>query len=649
VGRSHGSAEPAEARSGARESKAIPLPGGTLGIYDYGLIGNLHTAALVSRFGSIDWACFPRFASPSVFARLLDRRIGGFHEIVPREPYEASQIYVPSTAILHTEFRLDGDRSLVVEDFMPLLPAPFADRVPFIVRQVEAQGGPVAIRVEAAPRFNYGATPPTWERSSGGWVATGASQTLGYRLPWPAARVEDSVVATATVPPRRPMAVELFGAASRPSRLSFAELRSRTETFWKEWAHPDSSPIHLLAGRWHVWIVRSELTLKMLSNADTGAFVAAPTTSLPEWPGGSRNWDYRYVWVRDAAFAAQSLLLMGHVPEARGFLHWTLKLRHRPRDGRTLRVVYGAHGDDDLTEHELPYLSGFLDSRPVRIGNAAAEQFQLDIYGEFLDAAHLLAEIEPNALEGYWDALERMVEEVCRLWRRPDRSIWEIRKPPAHYVHSKVMAWVALDRGIQLGEEYGTSAQVRRWTHEAERIRTAVLERGYDRRRETFRQAFGRPAIDAANLRIPLVGFLEADDPRVAGTVLRVQRELADGPFVYRYLEDDGIGGPDGAFLICSFWLVDCLARAGETRRARQNLDQLLKIASPLGLFSEEYDPRSETPLGNFPQAFTHIALLRSTLSLGLANVSDQTLEPFPWLARQRSQRRAVGRGAPGR
>jgi len=609
------------------------VPGG---IYDYGLIGNLHTAALVSRFGSIDWACFPRFASPSVFARLLDRRIGGFHEIVPHERYRSSQTYEPSTAILRTEFRLEGSRRLIVRDFMPILPGAVADTVPLIVRWVEAEEGPVPIRVELAPRFDYATRAPTWQRLGDRWVARGGSQVLGYRLTGPAEPVGESVVATPTVVPGAPRAVELFGGPTRPSRTPAEELLEQTGAFWKGWTHSEASPMHLLAGRWHTWVERSELTLKLLSNADTGAFVAAPTTSLPEWPGGSRNWDYRYVWIRDAAFAAESLLLMGHVTEARAFLHWTLRLRPSGFQGRRLRVLYGAHGETELSERDLPHLAGYLGSRPVRVGNGAVDQFQLDIYGEFLDAAFVLGRIEPNSLEGHWAALDEMVEEVARLWRQPDRGIWEVRGPPAHYVYSKVMAWVALDRGAALARTYGTRDQAERWSREAERVRATVLERGFDRKREMFVQAFGRPVPDASNLRIPLVGFLAPDDPRVAGTVVRVERELSVGPFVYRYFHPDGLPGEDGSFLPCSFWLVECLARAGELRRARQNFDQLLKIASPLGLLPEEFDPISGTPLGNYPQAFTHIGLLRCALALGLANVSDRLLTPFPWLARGR-------------
>jgi GH15 family glucan-1,4-alpha-glucosidase len=636
VARSRGTTVPnpgdAPRTPGPPEPHAL-VPGG---VYDYGLIGNLHTAALVSRFGSIDWACFPRFASPSVFARILDPKIGGFHQIVPTEPYRSSQTYVPSTAILRTEFRLSGRRRLVVRDFMPILPRPWADTVPLIVRLAEATGGAVPLRVEMAPRFDYGSQAPNWSSAGVGFVATKGRRVLGYRASEPARIEGERVGVDATLRSGHSASFEIYGAASRPTRRSVEELLKRTEGFWGHWSHLDTSPIHLLAGRWHAWVERSELTLKLLSNADTGAFVAAPTTSLPEWPGGTRNWDYRYVWIRDAAFAAQSLLLMGHIPEARGFLHWTLR-RRDAHAGRVLRVVYGAHGETDLSERDLPYLAGYANSRPVRVGNAAAEQFQLDIYGEFLDAAHLLSQIDPDALDGHWPAVERLVEEVRRLWTRPDRGIWEVRGPPAHYVHSKLMAWVALDRGATLARAYGRTSQVAYWSQEADRVQRTIIEHGFDPRRETFVQAFDRPGIDAANLRIPLVGFLEADDPRVAGTVLRVERELSLGPFVYRYSGDDGIEGPEASFLPCSFWLVDCLARAGELPRARQNFEQLLRIASPLGLFPEEFDARSGTPLGNYPQAFTHIALLRSALALGLANTSDRLLEPFPWLRRGRT------------
>lgn len=597
----------------------------------------------------MDWACFPRFASASVFGRLLDLELGGFHEVVPTEPYRSTQSYVTSTAILETRFELDGSRRLVTLDLMPLFPSPKGESTPMIVRVVEAFGGPIEVRAVVAPRFDYGQHPASWTRAGLRWVGRSARGVVACLPGW-AIEPRDGVLAgTWTLGPGERTAFEIYWGTERPTRESAYELCRRTGAFWRSWAHSPSSPIHRLAGRWHPWIERSELTLKLLSHAETGAWVAAPTTSLPEWIGGARNWDYRYVWVRDAAFAAECMLLMGHVVEATSFLRWIFKLqrgRHRPRG---LCVVYGAHGETDFTERELDHLSGFRGSRPVRVGNAAAAQFQLDIYGELLDAAHLLSQIAPDALTGWWPVIEPLVEEVARSWRRPDRGIWEMRAPPAHYVHSKVMAWVALDRAARIGREFANGGRATRWEQEAEKVRAIVLDRGYDPGRKMFVQAFGTGIADAANLRLPLVGFLPSDDPRVLGTLHRTEEDLADGPFVYRYRADDGLEGAEGAFLPCAFWRVDCLARTGETRRARDLFEQLLAIASPLGLFSEEFDPRARIPLGNFPQAFTHIALLRAALTLGLSTEPRTLTEPVgPELPRSESTGRPTPRASTG-
>ena len=603
-----------------------PLP-------DLGMVGNLHTAALIDREGSIDWACFPRFASPSVFARLLDLARGGSHRIAPTEPFRSTQRYRTSSAVLETVFELPAGRTLTLVDFMPVLPPPHGETSPMIVRVAEATGGPVPIRATIDAAFDYARRRPEWSGSGTNWQARSGDDRLGYRTAEPVAPADGGLAGSATVVEGAPAVFELFWGEDRPTDLPALELLRQTDRFWTAWVHGPTSVIHLLAGRWHPWIERSEITLKLLSHADNGAFIAAPTTSLPEWPGGPRNWDYRYVWIRDAAFAAQSLLLMGHVFEARAFLGWVLDHLKKTPSSEGLKVVYRAHPDADLTEFELPHLTGYLGSRPVRIGNGAEVQFQLDIYGELLDAALLLCEIDREALASAWPALEQLAEDVVRRWREPDQGMWEIRQQPQHYVHSKVMAWVALDRAIALGHRYGDSARVARWEAEARAIHALVLERGYDPRRETFVQAFDRPALDAANLRIPLVGFLAPDDPRVAGTILRIESELADGPFVYRYRSEDGFTTPEGAFLPCSFWLVECLARAGERRRARQNFERLLRVGGPLRLLSEEYDPRRDRPLGNYPQAFSHIGLLRAALALGLPGLAASVLRPYPWLA----------------
>jgi len=608
-------------------------PSAFLDLHDYGLIGNMHTAALVSVHGSIDWACFPRFASPSLFARILDVRNGGSQRLAPAQYSSSRHEYRPSTAILCTEFWVTPSRTLRLCDFMPVLPEGNGRAAPMIVRTVEAVGGAVNVVSTVDPRFDYARSRARWSGTEGHWVARSGSDSLTIRSDWPLRLSPTGLRGSVTIPSGQRKALELFWGESRPVNGRPDELMESTERFWTNWVHPPSSTLHVIAGRWHGAIERSEVTLKLLSQRETGAFIAAPTTSLPEWPGGARNWDYRYVWVRDAAFAAQALLLLGHVDEARTFLHWLLDHVTARSANPRLQVIYGAHGERRFTERELPHLAGFAGSRPVRIGNAAANQFQLDIYGELLDAALVLNDVESGALEAIWPAIESLADDVVGLWRRPDRGIWESRGPPRHFVHSKLMAWVALDRAVRLGVEWSARESVVRWEGERDRLRAVITARGFDPRRESFVQSFGSSEVDAANLRIPIVGFLDPDDPRVAGTVLRIERELCDGPFVYRYRGPDGLDGPEAAFLACSFWLVDCLARAGERRRARENFESLLRASGPLGLFSEEYDPERETALGNYPQAFTHIALLRAALALGLAGAPRSVLDQYPWLA----------------
>lgn len=583
---------------------------------DYGLIGNLHTAALVSRFGSIDWACFPRFASPSVFARLLDDHRGGFHSITPREAFRSTQAYRVSSALLETHFELSGHRQLVVTDLMPVVRDAGPEGAPMILREVRATGGSVPVETRFEPRFDYGSRPAEFRERDGEWEATSGADAMTYGHPMLLTVENGAAVGEGIVRPEHPLEVEIRWGPERVVRTPFAELLERTDHFWRRWTHSRSTPFHQRAGAWHRWVERSELTLKLLSHADTGAFVAAPTTSVPEWPGGARNWDYRYVWIRDAAFTAEAMVELGHLSEARGFLEWALaRVEHNGH--RPLRVVYGAHAGADLSERELPNLRGMWGSRPVRAGNGAVDQFQLDIYGELLDSALVLESVAPDSVDAHWPAVARLADEVARVWRRPDRGIWEIRGLPQQFVHSKLLAWVALDRALRLGR--GREGRARRdaWATEAERIRRWIESDGYDATHRSFRQASGHSEVDAANLRIPLVGFLPYDDPRVIGTVERVRRELAVGPFVYRYRTADGIPGDEGAFLPTSFWLVECLARGGRSAEALELWGELLASGTPLGLFSEEFDPKRRERLGNFPQALTHIGLLRAARALG--------------------------------
>jgi GH15 family glucan-1,4-alpha-glucosidase len=604
----------------------VPLPAPT-SVHDYGVIGNLRTAALVHRAGAIDWACLPRFASPSVFARLLDPKVGGTFLLRPVGSPPGVQRYRPMTNILETVFRNRArGPSVVLTDFMPIVEGGSDEEAARIVRVVRAEGAAANLELWFEPRFDYARETAQLELTPGGVIAAHGETALALRGP-AAFEVHGGVArATVSLPADATVAFDLSWGASPRRGSGVRALLAGTERFWKGWVHGPGAPLHRLAAEWHDAVERSELVLKLLSHVATGAFVAAPTTSLPEWPGGRRNWDYRYVWVRDAAFTAQEMLLLGHVPEARAFLAWLVKSFGPVRPGRPPRmhVIYDALGDDSgLTEFTLPHLSGFLASRPVRIGNAAHEQFQLDVYGELLDAANLLAMIDPASLpRASLAALLALADEVARRWSAPDQGIWEVRGPPRHFVHSKVMAWVALDRAVQLAAQFGGDSRSPRWRATAGVVRQAILEHGWDEEAGTFVRAFGDRDIDAANLRIPLVGFLPFDDPRVLGTVEAVRRTLAKGPFVWRYSASDGVGGREGAFLPCAFWLVECQARGGNAARARASFETLLKTSGPLGLFSEEWDPERNLPLGNYPQAFTHVAVLRAALALGLAGAS---------------------------
>jgi alpha,alpha-trehalase len=592
------------------------LPPGFVTLDDLGVIGNLHTAALVSRHGSVDWACLPRFASPSVFARLLDPHRGGHHLVAPREPYRSEQRYRRATCVLETVFDLGDGRRLRVTDLMPVVPDLRPEGAPMILREAVATGGPVPVRTEFAPRFDYARLAPIFRPASDGVVAQADGVQFACAARWRFRAQNGTASAAGVLEDGERLEIELRWGGARPVATPFVDLVRETERFWRGWTHGASVPIHRLARRWHRWVARSEMTLKLLSHADTGAFVAAPTTSVPEWPGGERNWDYRFVWIRDAAFAAQAMLQLGHRAEATAFLRWALS---RGDPALELRTVYGAHGETDLAERTLPYLSGLWDSRPVRIGNAAARQFQLDVYGELMDAALLLPSVDPGFLSDHWADLVRLADHVVDVWRLPDRGIWEIRGDPRQYVHSKLMAWVALDRAVRLAATVGTGRSAAAWEREAGRIRSWVRTVGFDPARGSYRQAEGSAATDAANLRIPLVGFLPYDDPSVVGTVRRIQEELAEGPFVYRYRTPDGLRGPEGAFLPASFWLVECLARGGREREAGELWDGTLRAGTRLGLFSEEFDPGRGLRLGNFPQALTHIGVLRAAIALGEA------------------------------
>jgi GH15 family glucan-1,4-alpha-glucosidase len=576
-------------------------------IEDYGLIGDLQTAALVGRDGSIDWLCLPRFDSASCFTALLGDPSHGRWLLAPSTGVVAvTRRYRPGTLVLETELET-AEGAVRVIDFMPRRGA----GPPQLVRIVEGLRGRVPMRSELVVRTDYGSIAPWVDRVPDG-VLIGAGPDA-FHLSTPREVGTEDATATATFTAvegsREPFVMSWHPSTeSSPPVESADSALARTEAWWREWsarctyegAHADA--------------VRTSLVvLKAMTHELTGALVAAPTTSLPEDIGGGRNWDYRYCWLRDSVLTLEALLTGGYVDEALAFQRFVN--RSVPGDPSSLQIMYGVGGERRLTEFELPHLPGYEGSRPVRIGNAASEQFQLDVYGEVVAAAYAVRERldappDPRVVPR-WRAL---IGHVERVWREPDDGIWEARGPRRHFTHSKVMAWVAADRAARLADQVG-GAMRDRWRGMSDEIHAEVCERAWDPARRTFTQYYGSSELDAAVLLIPIVGFLPGDDHRVTGTIDAVQRELGHDGFVARYSTahtDDGLPGGEGQFLACSFWLVSALALNGRQEEARALFERLLALRNDLGLLAEEYDVPRARQVGNFPQAFSHLALIQA-------------------------------------
>lgn len=587
-------------------------------LVDYGVIGDLHTAALVSKHGSLDWLCLPRLDSPSVFAALLDDERGGQLRIAAREPYESSQAYVRDTNLLQTEFVTESGRALLTS-FMPVEEIDGEEYAFQELHHVlEVRSGRMSGDALFAPRFNYGMAVTNLETQTHGILARGAGQQLVlssdmvWRLEGDAAIAEWSGIAG-----ERLRCVLRYGTGfARPVGAYDTDGKRRaTEAYWRAWSARSS-----YAGRDRDAVQRSALALKLLTYAPTGALAAAVTTSLPEALGGGRNWDYRFSWVRDSAFAMQAFNALGYVREARRYLRWLRRLlRGLAANVADLRVGYGLEGETEAPEQELGYLKGYLGSRPVRIGNAALRQFQLDIYGSVADAVFEAYRLPGGFPDEAWRTVRAIADYVVEHWQEPDHGIWEIRGPRRRYTHSALMSWVALDRAMRIAEARGHSEYNQSWGTEREQIRSAILTQGWDPGRGTFVQSFGAPDLDASLLLVPIVGFLPPRDPRVRSTIDALDHELGQGPFVYRYRGHDHLEGDEGAFLICSFWMVHALALAGRLDEARRRFEDLVRLAGPLGLFSEEVDPASGRALGNFPQALTHLSHINAAVALDAA------------------------------
>lgn len=587
-----------------------------LRIEDYAMIGDTESGALVGKNGSIDWFCAPRFDSPAFFAALLGTEANGHWQIAPAgEVRRVERRYRQDTLVLETDFEMDGGAVRIV-DCMPPREG-HAD----IVRVVEGVRGSVEMQMRLTPRFDYGRLIPSLGRIDQGIFALAGPDAVCLRTPVDL-RV-DSATASAmfTVSAGERVAFHLVWYPShlpRPEPVDPFERVAHTEAWWREWSGRCQ-----YEGLYRDDVLRSLITLKALTYAPTGAIVAALTTSLPEEIGGERNWDYRYGWLRDGAFTLAPLVRTGYLEEAMAWRDWLL--RSIAGDPGQLQLMYGIGGEHRLTELELPWLSGYEDSRPVRIGNAASEQFQLDIFGEVLAVMYAarqagLPERDPTRSPGI--DLAALMEVVERRWREPDEGIWEVRGERKHFTYSKISAWTAFDRAIKVAEGGGRALPLERWRRVRDEIHADVCAHGFDAERNSFVQYYGAKGLDASLLLIPMSGFLPPQDPRVLGTIDAIQREICSGPFVWRYSTEggvDGLAGSEGTFLICAFWLIGALALAGRVEEAERNLEQLRELQNDVGLFSEEYDPVGRRLLGNFPQAFSHVGLLHAIFTISEA------------------------------
>jgi len=597
-------------------------------IGDHGLIGDLQTAALVSTDGVLDWFCCPRFDSPSVFASLLDAGQGGFYRIVPdRDDYVSRQLYLPDTAILVTRF-MTPDGVGEVHDFMPVIEGAATDRHR-LVRNIRVVRGVMRFVIEVQPRFDYGRKPHTLEISDHGAVfrSEGLDLTLHgiapegttvrdlgiTRLP-----DTDGVRWTRTLREGQSGGVVLESMGGAPRVITpeqVRDLEDETVRFWRGWLHRSS-----YTGRWREMVGRSAITLKLMTYKPTGAVVAAPTAALPEQVGGERNWDYRYTWIRDGSFSIYALLGLGYVEEAAAFGVW---LRDRVQeqagqDSGPLKIMYRVDGTSDLVEESLEHWEGWRGSRPVRIGNGAADQLQLDIYGEAMDAVFLADASGIQAGHQGWTELAGIIDWLCEHWDQPDEGIWETRGGRKNFTYGRLQTWIALDRAIRISAARGRPADLARWTSTRDQVYNQIMERGWNPKVGAFTQHYDTEVLDSSLLLMPLQGFIAPRDPMWLSTLQAMDRELVSDSLVYRYnpaASPDGLAGDEGTFSLCTFWYVDALARAGRLEEARLVFEKMHTYANHLGLFSEEISSTGEQ-LGNFPQAFSHLSLISAAINL---------------------------------
>jgi GH15 family glucan-1,4-alpha-glucosidase len=596
-------------------------------IENYGIIGDLHSVALVGLDGSIDWLCLPSFDSPSVFAAILDDEKGGRFKISPAsEGVTRKQLYWPDTNVLVSRF-FTPEGVAEITDYMPIGAPTNGHGCHQLIRRVEVVRGEMAFRMECSPAFDYARDGHETEIGAEGASFHSPRLSIGLAASVPLKRRNDGVVAEFTLREEQ-MAVFVLrqiepdddcGACF--SEREEEELFMRTIEYWRRWLSKST-----YTGRWREMVHRSALTLKLLTYEPTGAIVAAPTTSLPEGIGGERNWDYRYTWIRDAAFTLYGLLRIGFTEEAEAFMGWLEDRSQDPKPDGSLQLMYGIDGRTDLTEETLDHLEGYKGSRPVRVGNGAYDQLQLDIYGELMDAVYLYNKYGDPIWYELWTHLRGLIDWVCDNWRNKDEGIWEVRSGRQHSVYSKLMCWVAVDRGLRLADKRSFPADRQRWLRVRDEIYEEIMEKGWSPERKAFVQSYGSDTLDASSLIMPLVFFVAPKGPRMLSTLDAINRPpkddgLVSNGLVFRYdvqKSADGLMGEEGTFNLCTFWLVEALTRAGRLEDARLIFEQMLGYANHLGLYAEEIGPTGEA-LGNFPQAFTHLTLISAAFNLDRA------------------------------
>lgn len=596
-------------------------------ISDYGVIGNLRTVALLGLDGSIDWLCLPFIDSPSVFAALLDDQKGGRFHVRPAHEFDSVARYLEGTNILETMMRTRTG-SVRVLDFMPVIEGREGEEsAPIeLYRIIEGVEGTVEMDILFEPRFDYARIEPSMARVSGGVTASSGDELLALASTVELARDDNNASAGFNISEGGSVCLRLsYGEPLPALELARAkELLDTTAGYWRRWLRTTETGRSYEPGVHRGMVERSALVLKLLLYAPTGAIAAAATTSLPEVIGGERNWDYRYTWVRDTSFTLQALFDLGHLSETEDYLSWLDSLMDRGGGVDEMRIMYGLRGEKDLRETELMHLDGYKSSRPVRIGNGAAEQVQLDIYGELMDASLRLSDYVGKISAEAWPFLREVCDLVVRRWQEPDAGIWEVRGGPFHFVYSKLMCWVALDRGITIARRYGFRADLAAWKRERSQIKAEILNKGWDPVKGAFRQHYDTDALDASSLLVSALGFLPPSDPRVASNLEAVERGLGHEGFIYRYTAYDGLGGREGTFLLCTLWYIDALIDLGRLDEAEAQLSKVEGVANHLGLFSEEYDVLWQEALGNFPQAFTHIGYINSVMSLIRARAMER-------------------------